>query len=263
MPYYEPTILERHTFGALSLLRLYTPELARTARPGQAVMVRCAPAGNSDPLLRRSLFLAGANPSEGSVDLLISPEERGLVWLATQPVTAQLDLYGPIGSGFTLDQRTHNLLLAGAGPALPALLFMARSAATRHCAVMLLAAAPPELLPPPYLLPPAIEYQTAHSSDELLTLLSSTTHQALATPSTTPITWADQIYLALTSDMVPAAGTAVRHGRLRWKPGFASTLLAGPMPCGFGSCLACTVETRDGLRLRCKDGPIFDLRSLV
>ena len=262
MPYYEPTILERRHVGALSLLRLYAPELARSARPGQAVLVRCAPAGSSDPLVRRSLFLAGANPTEGSVDLLIEPEERGLVWLATQPVTAQLDLYGPIGSGFSLDQRTRNLLLAGAGPALPALLFMARGAAARQCAVMLLAAAPPELLPPPYLLPSAVEYQTAHSSAELFTLLSATTYDTPATLSSTPIMWADQIFLALTSDLVHAASTTVRNGRLRWKPGFASALLAGPMPCGFGSCLACTVETRDGPRLRCKDGPIFDLRNL-
>ncbi|NJM07388.1 hypothetical protein HC891_16190 [Candidatus Gracilibacteria bacterium] len=54
----------------------------------------------------------------------------------------------------------------------------------------------------------------------------------------------------------------VRAGRLRWQRGFAEVLLAGQLPCGTGACLACLVETRDGLRTRCKDGPVFDLRAL-
>ncbi|MGB9632969.1 MAG: hypothetical protein ACPL8I_06560 [Chloroflexaceae bacterium] len=34
------------------------------------------------------------------------------------------------------------------------------------------------------------------------------------------------------------------------------------MPCGVGACQGCLVETRDGARLGCKDGPVFDLRDL-
>jgi dihydroorotate dehydrogenase electron transfer subunit len=54
----------------------------------------------------------------------------------------------------------------------------------------------------------------------------------------------------------------VRAGKLRWERGFAQAIVAGPMPCGLGTCLACPLETRDGPRLRCKDGPVFDLREL-
>lgn len=264
MPYYEPAIVERRELGALALLRLHLPELARAARPGQAVLVRCAPPGSDDPLLRRALYLAGADPAAATVDLLVVPEERGLAWLAAQPPGARLDLYGPVGAGFALDGRTRNLLLAGAGPALPALLFLARAALARHAAVVLLAAAPAAaLLPPPYLLPADVEYQTSAEGEEALAgLIGSGARAPIPALAGSLVAWADQVCLALTAPLVAPASEAVRAGRLRWERGFALAALAGPMPCGFGACQGCRLETRDGSRMRCKDGPVFDLRDL-
>jgi dihydroorotate dehydrogenase electron transfer subunit len=263
MPYHEPMIIEQRALGGLSLVRLQAPELARTARAGQAVLVRCAAPGSADPLLRRPLFLAGADSGAGTVDLLIAPDERGQAWLATQPRGARLDLYGPLGAGFALDQGTRNLLLAGAGQALPALFFLARGAVARGLAVVLLASGEaPERLPPPYLLPPEVEYQTAASTAELIALLAPSARGAIPALSGSPVAWADQICLALDADLTAPFAAAVRAGRLRWERGFALAALAGPLPCGFGACLCCPVETRDGARLRCKDGPVFDLRDL-
>jgi dihydroorotate dehydrogenase electron transfer subunit len=265
MPYYEPVILERRELGALALLTLHVPELARAAKPGQAVLLRCAPAGSDDPLLRRPIFLAGADGGAGVVELLVAPDERGLSWLAAQPVGSRLDLYGPVGSGFALDGRAHNLLLAGAGPALASLIFLARAAVARGASVVLLAAGEPAHLPPPYVLPPDVEYQTG---DDLLALLAdgwaSKGAGAAVLPALagSPVAWADQVLLALTEPLVAGAGAIVRAGRMRWERGFALAALAGAMPCGLGVCLACPVATRDGLRLRCKEGPVFDLREL-
>jgi len=263
MPYFEPLVLERRELGALTLLTLHAPELARTARPGQAVLLRCAPPGSDDPALRRALFPAGAG-AEGTVELLITPEERGLAWLASQPAGARLDLYGPVGTGFTLDKRARNLLLAGAGPALPALIGLARAATAHGAAVVLLAAATSAaLLPPPYLLPPDVEYQTSGEGEATLAdLLGSGQRAPLPALAGSPVAWADQICLALSEPLVTPVAEAVRAGKLRWERGFALAALAGPMPCGVGTCQACLVETRDGVRARCKDGPIFDLRDL-
>jgi dihydroorotate dehydrogenase electron transfer subunit len=262
MPYHEPAIIERRELGALRHLTLLAPELARAARPGHYLLARCAPPGAADPLLRRALFLAGADPAAGTAELLIDPDERGLDWLAAQPLGARLDLFGPLGAPFVLDGRTRNLLLAGAGPALPALLFLARIAAASGAAGVLLAAAHgADRLPPPFLLPPDTEYQSSADGPAALAGL-------LGAPAPgrslfgSPIAWADQICLALTDDLVTPAADAVRAGRLRWPRGLAQAALAGPMPCGVGTCQACLVETRDGLRARCKDGPVFDLRDL-
>ncbi|MEI7646630.1 MAG: hypothetical protein WCJ55_20345 [Chloroflexales bacterium] len=262
MPYHEPTIIARRELGALCQLTLRAPELARAARPGQYVLARCAPPGSADPLLRRAAFLAGADLAAGTVDLLLDPSERGLIWLADQRVGTWLDLFGPLGTPFVLDRRTRNLLLAGAGPALPALIFLARVAAADGVAAVLLAAASgPDRLPPPFLLPSDAEYQSSAVGPAALADL-------LGAPApgrslfASPIAWADQICLALTADLVTPAADAVRAGRMRWGRGFAQAALAGPTPCGVGTCQSCLIDTRTGLRTRCKDGPVFDLRDL-
>ncbi|MEI8309042.1 MAG: hypothetical protein WCF99_18410 [Chloroflexales bacterium] len=261
MPYHEPIIIERRELGALRQLTVRAPELARAARPGHYVLARCAPPGSADPLLRRVAFLAGADPVAGAVELLIDPVERGLIWLADQPVGAQIDLFGPLGTPFSLDGRTRNLLLAGTGPALPALIFLARAVAVGGVAGVLLAAGAPEHLPPPFLLPPDMEYQrSADGPTALIGLLGAPAPGGAL--FTSPIAWADQICLALTADLVTPAADAVRAGRMRWGRGFAQAALAGPTPCGVGTCQSCLIDTRDGLRTRCKDGPVFDLRDL-
>lgn len=255
MPYYEPTVVERIELGALTLLTLASPELAHAARPGHYVLARCAPPASADPLLRRPLFLAAADPGAGTVQLLIERGERGLDWLAAQPTGAWLDLFGPLGTTFNLDGRSRNLLLAGSGPALPALIFLARSLVGRDVAVVLLAAAAADLrLPPPFLLPADVEYQSsAAAAAGLLELLK-------VSPS--PLQWADQLCLALEEAQIADIANLVRAARLRWERGYAQVALSGSMPCGSGACQSCLIETRNGLRTRCKDGPVFDLREL-
>lgn len=262
MPQLSPTIVERRPLGRLVYLTLHSPELARAARPGQYLLARCAPPGAHDPLLRRAVFLADADPASGTVALLIDPAERGLAWLAAQLAGVQLDLIGPLGAAVDIDGRTRNLLLAGGGACLPALFFACRAAVARGVAVVLLAAADaPAALPPPYLLPPEVEYQsTAEGELALAGMLRGAPPAPPSTPA--PLLWADQLVVAVGLDSIPALIDAVRAVKLRWERGFAQAILAGPLPCGTGACQACLIETRDGLRTRCKDGPAFDLREL-
>lgn len=258
----EPLITEQQAFGGLSWLTLQAPELSAGVRAGQYLLVRCADAGSFDPLLRRPLFVAGADRTHGTLTLLYAPDERGLAWLARRRPGERLDIYGPLGTPFTLEAGTRNLLLAGSGPGLAALVLAAQEAVARGSAVVLLAgAATPELLPPPFLLPPDVEYQElqiAHSRLEI----DSTEDQIALSNLQSAITWADQVLAAFPAPLLPALSAAVRDAKLRWQRGFAQVLLEGPLPCGTGACLACLVETRKGLRTRCKDGPVFDLRDI-
>ncbi|MFV9504374.1 MAG: hypothetical protein AB4911_07395 [Oscillochloridaceae bacterium umkhey_bin13] len=264
MPYSSPVITEQRSMGLLTMLRLDAPELAQAVRPGQVVLVRCAPATSADPVLRRALFVAGTDPAMVSLSLLIDPDEPGLAWLATQPVGTQLDVYGPVGNGFTLDGRTQRLLLVGTGSALASLIFLATQAVVRNHEVVLLAAASdPARLPPPYVLPSDVEYQTSdQGAAGLIALLAAQPRTPVPALSTNPIAWTDQLALALDPPLVGPLVEAVRAGRMRWERGFAQVALAGALPCGLGLCQACLYETRDGSRLRCKDGPVFDLRDL-
>jgi len=50
-------------------------------------------------------------------------------------------------------------------------------------------------------------------------------------------------------------------GQLGDKP--TQVLLEAVLGCGVGACLSCTVETKHGQRLVCKDGPVFELSEIV
>ncbi len=259
----EPVVIEQRRFGDLCRMMLGSPDLAAYARPGQYLLVRCAEAHSADPLLRRVLFVSGVDRSAGTLTLLFAPDERGLHWLAQRAPGTSLDVVGALGTPFELDARTRNLLLVGSGDGVAALLFLAREAVSHGIAVMLLAAAPvSDRLPPPFLLPAEVEYQASdRGAESLLALLDAQTSQAIGELS--PLAWADQVCATLPQVLCDPLAGVIRTGRLRWSHGFAQVLLAQSLPCGVGACLACLVQTRQGLRTCCHDGPVFDLRDLA
>jgi dihydroorotate dehydrogenase electron transfer subunit len=269
---------QRAVTPRLRWLTLHAPDLARSARAGQYLLVRCAEAGSYDPLLRRPLFIAAAESALGQIALLYEPTDHGLAWLSRGHAGDTLDVIGSLGHPFALDTRTRNLLLLGAGPGLAALLMLAREVAARGGAVTLLAGAEAaESLPPPFLLPGEIEYQT--TIGPAVDLLRSTTDQQLATAdqrpakskrpqansqstALSPIAWADQVCAALPHDQLLQLRDAIQQVKYRWERGFASALLDGPIVCGVGACGVCAIETRKGSRMLCADGPVFDLRDV-
>jgi dihydroorotate dehydrogenase electron transfer subunit len=270
----------------LRWLTLHAPELARSTRAGQYLLVRCAEEGSYDPLLRRALFVGAAEPALGQIGLLYEPSERGLAWLAHGRVGDTIDVIGPLGRPFVLDGRTRNLLMLGSGPGLPALMLLAHEAAARGCAVTLLAGADDAgSLPPPFLLPGEAEYQTiVGKTTDLLSAQpggpkdGETGRQgdrkkkgkakqdasAVTVPvALSPISWADQIGAALPDDERSSLVAAIRAVKYRWERGFASALLHAPFVCGVGACGVCAVDLRRGTRLVCSEGPVFDLRDVV
>lgn len=253
---------QRAVSPRLRWLTLHAPDLASTVHAGQYLLIRCAEHGSYDPLLRRPLFVAAAEPALGQIGLLYEPNERGLAWLARGCAGDEIDVLGPFGQPFELGAATRTLLLIGSEPSLAALLLLARAASARNCAVTLLAGADTaELLPPPFLLPGEIEYQTftpLQISDFGLQTEGSKPQAAIYNLQSA-ITWADQICVALPRTQLADLATIIRGVKYRWERGFASALLDGPLICGVGACAACTIELRKGSRLLCSDGPVFDL----
>jgi dihydroorotate dehydrogenase electron transfer subunit len=244
------TVADRRSFGPLTYLTLHVPEIARGVRPGQYLLVRCTTPGNADPFLGRALFVAASDPQAGFVRLLFVADEPGLLWLSTQGQGNEVSLVGPLGKPFQLEKSTRHLLLIGAGATLPALLMLAQEAAQREVAVVLHAGATePSLLPPPFLLPATVEYQSFDTTGEERSYMQS-------------LPWADQVAAALALEDIGPLVEAVRRAKIRWERGYGQVALSGPLPCVSGTCLGCLIDTREGMRLRCKDGPVFDLRDL-
>lgn len=234
------------------LLEVQAPQLARTAQPGQYCMLRACDSLASDPLLRRPFFVAQVEPGRDVCRFLVYQRGRASTWLARQQSGMQLDLLGPLGHGWTIRPEARNLLLIGEDPLLAALLLFANHAIERELSVTLIhCVSGAEQGYPAALLPPEIEYQVLAAADVA---------GALAAQLGEYLIWADTVCCSVSAILL----AALMHGSSRWREKhFAQAIVARPLMCVSGTCLACQIETRHGPRLVCRDGPVLALRDLL
>ncbi|UCE98153.1 MAG: dihydroorotate dehydrogenase electron transfer subunit [Dehalococcoidia bacterium] len=222
---------------------------ASIARPGQFVMLHCG----KDTLLRRPLSIHQTDPVRDRIALLFQVVGQGTSQLAQLKPGSDVDLLGPLGNGFSLSDKSHNILLVGGGIGIAPLPFMARVSKDRGCSVtMLLGATTAKQLCPRYLIPSSIECITTTDdgtkggkgflTDMLPEYLDRT----------------DQIFACGPSPMyrVMAKIPAIRDKEVQIS-------LEVRMGCGFGLCYGCSIRTQSGLKKVCKDGPVFELNQIL
>ena len=231
------------------LMWLEAPEIASMAQPGQFVMVRCGE--GYDLLLRRPFSIHQVK--EECLALFFRVVGRGTEWLSQCREGDKLDLFGPLGKGFSIASSSQNLLLVAGGMGIAPLTFLAQKALKEGKKVTLLLGAKTASLiyPEPllsYKLPTIIATEDGSVgrkgmlTDILPDFLSSV----------------DQIFACGPVSMYQSMAG---QGALRGKS--VQVSLEVRMGCGVGACSACTVKTRQGLRQVCKDGPVFELEEVL
>lgn len=245
-------IANNEILPGVHLLDVHAEQLALAAQAGQYCMLRCCDSLASDPLLRRPFFISEVEPARGICRLLVYRRGRASTWLARQQAGMPLDMLGPLGHGWAIRPETRNLLLIGEDPLLAALTFLARSALERELAVTFIhCAANMEQSYPAALLPPEIEYQVFPGLDR---------PEELAGQISAYLTWADTVCCSVSEQLL----ASLVRAHPRWQERhFAQAVLARPLPCATGVCLACQVESRREPRLVCRDGPVFALNELA
>ena len=231
------------------LLWLESPQIASSALPGQFVMVYCG----EDTLLRRPLSIHQVDKTK--LALLFSVVGRGTRWLSRRKSGDKIDLFGPLGNGFSVLPTSRNLLLAAGGIGIAPLAFLAQEAVKQGHSVKLLLGAPTaSQLYPHHLLPPEIELITATED-------GTAGEKGMLTDILPDLTgWADQVFACGPMPMYKAM--AVQSQKLlKAKP--VQISLEMRMGCGLGVCYGCTVKTKNGLKQVCKDGPVFDLEDIL
>lgn len=235
----------------VQLIELRAPNLAQTVQQGQFCMVRCGPSDASDPLLRRPFYIHSRNLSRGTCTLYIHVQGRGTTWLAQQQQGVSLDILGPLGHGWTIRPTTRNALLIGEERQISALTLLAQIALEQDIAVTLINQSRiAEESYPPALLSPEIEYH----------IVPEEQNNSLTQLLTESLLWADAAYCSVSRET--SLALYKQFERLRGK-NFAQETLVQPLACGTGICFACSVETRIGQKLVCRDGPVFDLRDIA
>ncbi len=253
MPQTHVTIIHKETISsAWWQLTIAAPDLASSLRPGQFLLLRCA-----DPLtcyLRRPIFPMPLG--DGTLSLHLRPDpDPGLAWLLTRQVGDTLDVLGPLGNGFPLPHGKRNLLLVSDNQRLDPLLGLLYQAIADNLSVTLaLGGSRAVNLYPLATLPRAVEFQAA-------TLDGSLGHRGLVSDLLPNLlAWADIVYASGSDALYHSLKSQTEQIRFAVPPDFLYGLFAPPLlPCGVGTCLACGLETREGTKLICQDGPVFDL----
>lgn len=118
----ETEVLSQEGFaGDQYLMRLWSPECARRARPGQFVHLTCDPALP----LRRPISLMRVNPRESWIEILYKAVGEGTRLLARRQPGDRISSIGPIGNPFQVHADRPRPLLIGGGVGMPPMVFLA------------------------------------------------------------------------------------------------------------------------------------------
>ncbi len=234
------------------VLAFHSPLISREVRPGQFLNIKVVE--GSEPLLRRPFSIYNADGQD--LEIVFNVIGRGTTVLRAKQPGECIDVIGPLGKPFSFageDFDTGVLLAGGLGVAPMPLL-------TRGL---------------------------KQAGKEVVTFLGARTRKAV-----TPF-YLDNVHLATDDGSEGHHGTVVDLARLKldslalrrpklFACGPTAMLravaalaretglpcevsLEGPMACGFGICQGCPVEL-DGQEkkyaLMCKDGPVFDVRTI-
>jgi dihydroorotate dehydrogenase electron transfer subunit len=242
-----PLISNTEIMPDIYLLWLEAPDVAAEARPGQYVMVNCG----EETVLPRPFSIHKCDGS--SISLLVRIAGKGTKWLSQCKVGNNLEIFGPLGNGFSIYPESRNLLLVAGGIGIAPLCFLMEKALKLHYKIkLLIGVKTAELCYPDNLLPDGIDiiYTTEDAT------LGRHGKVTILIPDY--FEWTDQIFACGPESMY--RHLAKNFPQLKNKP--IQVSLEVMMGCGRGICYGCTIKTRNGLKKVCEDGPVFNLNDI-
>ncbi len=234
--------------------------LATSVAAGQFFHMLCPKDGPNSPFFRRPMSVYKADPKAGTVAFLYKVTGSGTRALATLAPGDRLDLFGPLGVGFALEQDWQRIVVVGRGVGLATLAPLAELAAANGMGVTaVLSARSPAVM----------------MSGERFRAVDADVIEVTDAEGTSGPARLERVLRGLIADgMADAFFTCgsnrlllllQRLGREFGIPG--QVALEQQMACGLGMCFCCVREFRvDGgvaHRRVCWDGPVFDLQEAI
>lgn len=214
--------------------------------PGQFVHVRVA--DSFEPLLRRPISIASIDRAARQFTMIYRAEGRGTGMLAEKKPGDQLDVLGPLGHGFRVEEARKKAYLIGGGIGVPPLYELAKQLNARGIETVHI-----------------LGFESKHAvfyEDQFKAF--GDTHIATVDGSHGTQGFVTHILneLPLDFDTYYSCGPTAMLEAVQWaypqKKGFLS--YEQRMGCGIGACFACVCRTTksetDYVKV-CSDGPVF------
>lgn len=233
-------------------LALFAPAVAREAKPGQFVHIKCG--DNQANILRRPFSVHQIVGAE-TVELLVKVVGEGTKWLTAREPKDPVDLIGPLGRGFEVKENLSRALIVGGGMGVAPLIFLAAVLSRQKVKVYTAMGASSRAQ--------LLDFMDLKRITRKIVVATDDGSQGQKGPVTDVLAKEieedepEQIFACGPMAMVRStAGIARRFGIP------CQVSLEARMACGVGACLGCTVGAKDGYLKVCSDGPVFTAEEL-
>jgi dihydroorotate dehydrogenase electron transfer subunit len=238
------------------LMGISSPGVARSAGPGQFVMLRVR--GGVDPLLRRPFSVCGVQ--NDLFHILYRVVGKGTEILSREVKKGdRLSVLGPLGRGFRVPSERGTSLLVAGGIGIAPLLFLASAQGARPFRFMAGFASAREIIPMGEIsnLPLDADISTDDGSAGHGGLVTDLLEERLRQEG-------GETFSIYTCGPKPMLKKIASISAGRGLPCQGS--LESAMACGLGACQGCAVKAAPGEGRTyfhvCKDGPVFDIQQI-
>lgn len=244
--------------GDYRLFSIETPEVAGRARPGQFLMIKIS--SQLDPLLRRPFSIHARE--NGRLEIFFQVTGRGTEILARKEAGDTLDIIGPLGKGFSLDEHLKGMraLCVGGGRGIAPIYFLAKELSAIGALPVVLYGGKTAAN-----IPLRTKFEEAG-----LPVLCSTDDGSYGFKGFVTGLAAREITLHLPAFLFACGPDAMMKSaaRLAESRGIpAEFSLESLMGCGIGACWGCVKRIRregqEGWVKICEEGPVFPLSEIV
>ncbi len=267
--------------AAQYLLRLHTPECAKTVQPGNLIHLSCSHEKYS---LKRPFSVLRSSREGGWIEILYKVVGSGTEQLTKIKPADALHCMGPIGNAFTPSENTERPLLLGGGVGIPPILFFAEQLKKKNNITPMVIMG--SEIPFPFKTQPSkilIDSMPSNTIASMTLLEDLNIPSRLTSKQNYPgcfdgyihelaTIWLESLNNQERSDIeIFACGpTAMLKAVAKVSQQFSLACqlsLEEYMACAVGGCAGCTVETINNTGQRqmkrvCVDGPIFDANTV-
>ena len=233
-------------------IRLKCPVAFETIEPGQ--FVEALVSNSATTYLRRPFSIYDVDYEKNEMSLLIKKVGDGTRALADLKKGEILNMVYPLGNTFTI-RGEGKALLVGGGVGIAPMFMLARklSAAGLRPDVLIGGRSAADVLEPEIYAPYAhvhVATDDGSMGEKGTVVQHSVFSENLSAYSA--------IYACGPDPMMRAVAKGAELQNIPCEVSLENT-----MACGMGACLCCVVETTEGNKTTCVEGPIFDTRSLT
>ncbi len=235
---------DKKTYFDYAILTFLTEEKEfLEAKPGSFFMLQ------ANTLLKKPISVMHCHKKDGILKFMVKKIGKGTEFLYNLNPGDMLDAMGPSGNGFPIEENQKYIAIGG-GSGIPPFYFLAKTVKKENLTIVYGGKTQKDIVP-----------VFGKSQSVIITTESG----EIGIKGTV----IDGIKKAFTKKgfenaVILSCGPKGMVKAIKQNfPDFEHyTSLENYMACGFGVCLGCVVETKDGYKRACVDGPVFNIKDL-